>query len=612
MRLDRIQFGIIAAFFGALTMQLSAAKAHGGQKMMDDQEIQNRLKSIGVAQKTLTLEPGRWTINKSLQIPANVNLNLEFGAALDLADGVTFSIDGPMEAIGTSRLFYGMGKVHFGPGHINEVYPQWWGRIEGKDDTQTCQDALESGAGTIRFLKGTYAIDAVGGGEEAGRGLFPQSDTTLLFDPGAVLAAIPTEKDDYTILNIRGQKNVTIDGAVIRGERDAHKGKGGEWGHGLRIVRGSTNIAVRNVTVSNCWGDGIYLGEGTVDGVLVENSTFDNNRRNACSITNARNVLFKNCTFSNSNGTSPFKGVDLEPNVEADKLQNIVFEDCRSYRNLSGGFSVARDDRQNDPVSVTFRGCISEEDGMGFGIDIGPSDCAGLYTISNCTVVNPKEDGFRCTSANLQIRIDGLYIFNPNRKGETRPMFGSGFVVLCYAPHHAGKFKWTGNIDARDVYVISDDDKPHYALYFENIIPDKSGIENLDIELKTSLPANKRFFKGPGPYRGYCKVNFPDDPTVEAKADLAAAEMAGYIGQTITNTGADKDITLSLDDPKSILPDSTYTIEVTEAHKITLDLGQTLVPGNAKRISSSTPGSRLKIKSDGKRWRIVEQIGIWK
>ncbi|MCC6423917.1 MAG: right-handed parallel beta-helix repeat-containing protein [Phycisphaerales bacterium] len=614
MRNNRISYGIIACVLGVLVLQLAVATSvRGEQKALNDQAIESQLKAIGQTHKTLVLETGRWTIQKSVRIPANVNLKLEYGAELELGEGVTFTIDGPMEAVGIGRIFYGKGNVRFGPGYLKEVYPQWWGQIEGKDDTDTCQAALDSGAGTIRFVKGTYAIDAVGGGAEAGRGLYPKSDTTLLFDSGAVLQAIATDKNDYTIVNIRGQKNVTLDGATIRGERNDHKGKGGEWGHGLRIVGGSTNVTIRNVTVSDCWGDGIYLGEGTVDGVLVEDSTFDNNRRNACSITNARNVLFRHCTFSNTNGTSPFKGVDLEPNVEADKLQNITFENCRSYRNLSGGYSVARDDKQNDPVSVTFRGCISEEDGMGFGIDIGPSDCAGLYTISNCTVINPKEDGFRATSANLQIRIDGLYIFNPNRKGESRAMFGSGFVVLCYAPHHAGKFKWTGNIDARDVYVISDDDKPHYALYFENIIPDKSGIENLDIELKTNLPANKRFFKGLGPYRGYCKVNFADDPVVDAKGDISEAEMAGYIAQTITNRGADKDITLSLNDPRSGLLDSVYTIEVVEAHKITLDLGgMMLLPGNLKRYESGTPGSRLTIKSDGKRWHVLEQVGTWK
>lgn len=604
----RISLGILMlAVVSASTLMAQAAKT------MDNRSIEQSLKQIGAAERTLVLEPGLWTINQSVTIPANVNLKLDYGAVFDIAAGQTLGIDGPMEAVGLNPLFLGEGKVHFGPGYINAVYPQWWGKIDGKNDTAACQSALDSGAGIIRFPKAVYAIDAVGKGGEGGMGLYPASHTKLLFDPGAVLQAITTDKDDYTILNIAARHNVTIIGATIRGERSTHTGKGGEWGHGLRISKGSTHIVIKDCHVSDCWGDGIYLGEGMVEDVLVENSTFDNNRRNGCSITDARNVLFTHCTFSRSNGTSPFKGVDLEPNKPADVLQNIVFDNCNSFANVSGGFSVARDDKQDRPVSVTFRGCVSRDDGMGFGIDIGPSDCSGIYYISDCTVINPKEDGFRCTSANLQLKIDGLYIVNPNQKGETRAMFASGFVILSYLSKHEGNFNGTGNIDARNVYVQSDDGKALYALYIDNHGDEPHGFRNIDVALKTNLPAEKRFYKGKGPYHGFCTATFPDKPTVNATDSLSGHQMAQYIGQTITNQAADKDITLALTDPLSVSLDSQYTIAVAEAHKITLSLGQAaLFPGNLKTYSSSTVGSRLTIRSDGKHWYVVNQVGSWK
>jgi len=272
---------------------------------------------------------------------------------------------------------------------------------------------------------------------------------------------------------------------------------------------------VKNCNVSDCWGDGIYLGEeGAVDGILVENCRFDNNRRNGCSITSAKNVLFKKCTFSNSNATSPFKGVDVEPNNAADIVQNIVFEDCNSYGNISGGFSVARDDAQDSPVSVTFRNCVSENDGGGFSVDIGPSDGTGFLAIKDCMVINPGETGFRSTSANLQTYIDGLYIVNPNQKGETRPQFASGISLWNAVPQHAGKYKLTGNIDARNVTVESTDGKAMYALYINNELGEKSGFENLDIQLKTNLSDGKRFYKGAGPYFGYCNVAFNREPAM--------------------------------------------------------------------------------------------------
>ena len=38
-----------------------------------------------------------------------------------------------------------------------------------------------------------------------------------------------------------------------------HTGNTGEWGHGIAVF-GSTNVTIENVDISQCWGDGIYLG----------------------------------------------------------------------------------------------------------------------------------------------------------------------------------------------------------------------------------------------------------------------------------------------------------------------------------------------------------------
>lgn len=501
---------MVKNFVGGLALLLvlmapMAARAENKTQPMNAATIQSRIKTIGTPHRELVLSAGRWMIDENIIIPANAHLQLEAGAALEIAAGKMLQINGSLSAPGLQPLFYGAGTVRFGAGFVGDVFPQWWSEIRGTDDTAACQAALDSGAPTIRFPRATYAINAVGvkGGEDGG--LKPNSDTTLLFDAGAVLQAIPTDKNDYAILNISGADRVTVDGATIRGERKNHIGTGGEWGHGIRIRGGSTNVVVKNCRVSDCWGDGIYLGEGPPDGVFVENCRFDNNRRNACSITSAKNVLFKKCTFSNSNGTSPFKGVDVEANVAADILQNIVFEDCNSFGNLAGGFSVARDEGQDKPVSITFRNCVSENDGEGFTIDIGPSDCAGLLTIRDCTVLSPGESGFRCTSANLQTQIDGLYIFNPAQKKDARPQFASGVSLWNVVPHPKGKRKLAGNITARNITVYSDDGKAAYALFIHNELGEKSGFANLDLEIKTNLPPEKRAFKGAGPFFG-CRL----------------------------------------------------------------------------------------------------------
>ena len=603
---------LLALFFSLMIpMSISRAAPGNANQKMDSAMLHAKLKKIGDAGKELVVPSGRWTIGENVVIPVNVSLKLEAGAKLEIASGKTLSITGNMDAPGLQRIFYGAGKVRFGAGFIGAAYPQWWGEIRGKDDTAACQSALDSGAPTVRFPRAIYAVKVVDARGEIG-GLKPKSNTSLLFDAGAVLQAIPTDKNDYTIVDISGADRVTMRGATIRGERKNHIGTGGEWGHGISIRGGSTNVVVKNCDVSDCWGDGIYLGKVPPDGVLVENCRFDNNRRNGCSITSAKNVLFKKCTFSNSNGTSPFKGVDVEANFATDILQNLVFEDCNSFGNLSGGFSVARDEGQNTPVSITFRNCLSEKDGEGFSIDLGPSDCAGLLTISDCTVLSPGENGFRCTSANLQTQIDGLYIVNPNQKGETRPQFASGISLWNVVPQPKGKRKLAGNIAARNVTVFSDDGKAAYALFINNELGDASGFRDLDLELKTNLPREKRVYKGAGPYFNYCKIDFPDQPIVNAAADLSAAQVAAFVSQTIANTEAKQDVRLPFTDSRSRSFGSVYTVEVRAPHKMILDFGGALLlPGKAASCWSQTVGSRLKIESDGKSWRVVEQIGDW-
>ncbi|HBG25650.1 MAG: hypothetical protein A2Y10_16050 [Planctomycetes bacterium GWF2_41_51] len=496
-------------------IEVTAKNGTGNSK-----SITTALKRIGEDQRSLLVRRGKWVISEEINIPSNVSLTLEKGASFVIEKEGKLKINGSFEAEGLYQLFDGEGKVKFGDGFLGQVLPQWWGNLDAQDDdTVICQSAIDSGALCVRFPKGKYDIDAVKKGPKTDPnddnqwygGLDVASNLTLTFDPGAVIKVIPNDARVYSVVRITGKENVRISGAVIDGERDEHKGTTGEWGHGIAIRGQSKNITIENVMVSGCWGDGIYIGEGCPEDVLVENSKFDNNRRNACSITQGRNVLFKKCTFSNTHGTGPHKGVDIEPNVESDVISNVVFEDCYSYKNLTQGFSLARDDKQNHPVTVTFRGCISEGDGTGFGIDIGPSDTAGVVYISNCVSINAQESGFRCTSANMPLQIDGLYIVNPNQKNE-KPVFGSGFVLWCKVPYYKDKdrVKYTGNITARNVNVFSSDGKAHFALYMDNELGDKSGFKNIDIELKTNMPDEKRFYKGNGPFTGYFKINFSD------------------------------------------------------------------------------------------------------
>jgi len=112
------------------------------------------LAAIGSLKRTLVLTPGDWTITSDDTIPSNVHLLMFRGARLDIADGVTLTINGPLTA-GLYQVFSwaGTGKVVFGDGAVTEVYPEWWGpAVEGE------QAALDAALAAIGSLKRTLVL----------------------------------------------------------------------------------------------------------------------------------------------------------------------------------------------------------------------------------------------------------------------------------------------------------------------------------------------------------------------------------------------------------------------------------------------------------------------
>jgi hypothetical protein len=59
------------------------------------------------------------------------------------------------------------------------------------------------------------------------------------------------------------------------------------------------------------------------------------------SITGARDVIIRSCSFLNTSGTPPEAGVDIEPNEPSNWIHNISFFDLQSRWNRGSGLSLA-------------------------------------------------------------------------------------------------------------------------------------------------------------------------------------------------------------------------------------------------------------------------------
>lgn len=174
------------------------------------------------------------------------------------------------------------------------------------------------------------------------KGLKIKSNSVLVFNKNSKLFLSPSNKSSYDILNIYGKENVIIFSPTIVGDRNTHNGNSGEWGMGISI-RSSKNITIINPNISNCWGDGIYLGTvGNVPNfnVVIEFGVINNNRRNGISVVSIDKLKISNLIISNTNGISPQVGIDFEPNNVKDLLKNITLSNLYTYNNKFAGIFV--------------------------------------------------------------------------------------------------------------------------------------------------------------------------------------------------------------------------------------------------------------------------------
>lgn len=215
--------------------------------------------------------------------------------------------------------------------------PQMYKLAKDTDDTMAFIRAIRalrkgeySTVDTLYVPAGTYAINA------QLRIQVENDDITIRMSEDAVLEAIGNSGTHSDVIEIKGRNNVTITGGTIKGERYAHSGTSGEWGMGIGIYD-SSNITVDHVSISNCWGDGIYIGsnkgqaaDAGCSNITIQNCALYNNRRNNLSIVAGKDITIESCRFEYANGTSPEYGIDIETNYsdrpcERIKILNSTF-----------------------------------------------------------------------------------------------------------------------------------------------------------------------------------------------------------------------------------------------------------------------------------------------
>lgn len=277
------------------------------------------------------------------------------------------------------------------------------------DDTKAINNALDYAAqnnyGTLFIPSGTYMVDgtdplASGNYLSTSGGIELKSGINIVMEEKTILKILPNSQKKYVLFRGYGVENITIFGGNLIGDRDTHKGTEGEWGYGIALL-GSNNITIDNVDVSNFWGDGLNLqvlstaGSDPCKNITIKNVNSHNNRRQAMSIESGLNIFIENSSFSNTNGTNPQCGVDIEPWDYNNIVDGVTFNNCVFKDNINAGLLLMGGSVSNVKVNrCDFNNNLSSNSSNGQLTTYLTTE-KGNITISNNTFRNSKLDGIR-------------------------------------------------------------------------------------------------------------------------------------------------------------------------------------------------------------------------
>jgi polygalacturonase len=283
-------------------------------------------------------------------------------------------------------------------GARTEANAAWWG-FDREDSTQFLQDAIDSGAKrvVVPYMGAPWIVTPI-----ALRG-----DLELAFEPGVVVLAKAGEfkgKADclFKAVNVN---DVTVRGygATLRMRKtdyqtDAYERA--EWRMALDFM-GCRRVRVEGLRLESSGGDGIYIGCTKelpyCSDVVIRDVICDDHHRQGISVIGAENLLIENCVLSNTRGTAPQAGIDLEPNKPTERLVNCVIRNCVIESNAGAGILVYLKplSRETEPVSILFENCHVRSGGnCGVAVGaVGDDGPKGTIEFRNCMFENTKKTG---------------------------------------------------------------------------------------------------------------------------------------------------------------------------------------------------------------------------
>lgn len=236
------------------------------------------------------------------------------------------------------------------------------------DDTAALKAAFAAvkvAGGTVRFGNGrTYLVSSRLELEGASGFALRGNGSTLKVADGTPTAA-------HNPLSFRDCSSFSVVDLTVDGNRQRRVPAEDAGGHNIRILY-SRNFSFCRVSSNNAATDGFYLAPRSSadpttypsDGVLSQCHA-DYSFRQGMTITNARRLQVVDSSFTNTRGTAPEAGVDIEPNggpANAPAVEHVLFRNCLFEGNEGYGITTGG---QAPSARLTVEGTTFRNNGMG-------------------------------------------------------------------------------------------------------------------------------------------------------------------------------------------------------------------------------------------------------
>lgn len=222
-----------------------------------------------------------YTFSTNETIPSNIACKIEPGAILSIDNGVTLTINGPLEA-GLHQIVSGAGAVSFGAGAVKEVYPEWWG-IDGTADEAQINLAITSiSEGEVELQNTTYTI---------ADSILMDDNVTLQGKGVSSILQAAASSDGFPFIRVNGKHGAVLRNFACDGNEDS---RALTLGNGCIFIQGGAyNNLVENLVIRDFGKD-----DGSGNFITLEVRETDS------SDTYGNTV--RNCVLTDTNGKSNF------------------------------------------------------------------------------------------------------------------------------------------------------------------------------------------------------------------------------------------------------------------------------------------------------------------